>query len=230
MSLEPFRDKHKGETMLLVGNSSNLLLTPPELFDYPSIGTNTIHLYKGWSPSYYIAVDRRVEREFGKFILRKYLDIPKIIPDRMGRDWMGEGFYRWKHEPGPLWDTKHGRLWQEDIGTTPITYGNIMHVALKLAHFMGAKTILIIGMEHDPEHIKRHFWTDEDHGMGSIPIREWLEGYRQMREGIEAKGGRVLNISENTFVPEEILPRDDWHNWATREVIKEISNGRTRKI
>jgi hypothetical protein len=50
--------------------------------------------------------------------------------------------------------------------------------------------------------------------MGSIPREEWLEGYRQIREAYEANGREIVNISYNTFVPEDILPRDDWRKYA----------------
>ena len=63
-----FRDIHKGETALLVGNGTNLSLTPPFLFNYPAFGMNTIHKYEGWKPKYYTGVDNRLMREFGKDI------------------------------------------------------------------------------------------------------------------------------------------------------------------
>jgi hypothetical protein len=218
VSIADFKGRHTGETMLLVGNGKNLKLTPPEMFNhYPSIGMNTIVEYRGWKPTYYTAVDRRVEREFGKKVRRTYADVQKFVPTSMGINFSDITFHRWDHAPGPLWKPGGGSLWQEDIGSTDIIYANIMHVAIKLAYYMGPKNILIIGMEHDPANMKRHFWTEIDPGMGNAPRDVWLEGYRQLAEGLQANGVRILNISENTFVPEEIIPRDDWKNWTPQK-------------
>lgn len=222
MNIADYRDIHKDQTMLLVGNAGNLALTPPWAFDYPSIGTNTIVLYDGWSPDYYIAVDRRIDREFGKAIKRKYADIPKFIPDRMTRDWNGDTFIRWPNVAGPLWQPQKGTLWQPNIDTKPITYANVMHVAIKLAWHMGANPILIIGMEHDPNNLKRHFWAEVDSGMGSIPLGTWLDGYKQLADGLHNNGVEIYNISVNTFVPENIIPRADWHKYANAESTAEI--------
>jgi len=75
--VDTFRNKHSG-TCLLIGNAPNLLLTPPELFDYPSFGMNTIHK-SSYTPSYYVTVDSRVRREFGE-VMDIYKDIPKFLP------------------------------------------------------------------------------------------------------------------------------------------------------
>lgn len=219
MTLKSFENIHHGHTMLLVGNGENLNLTPPEWFDYPSIGMNTIVLYKGWKPDYYIAVDRRVEKEFGGRILSRYADVPKLIPNRMSREWTGQTFHRWDHNPGPLWSSEKGALWQNDI-EGKINYGNVMHVAMKIAFYMGAKTILIIGMEHNPKTGQPHFWGTDTGMPVHVPLKEWLEGYRQIVNGLHNHGVEIYNISPGTFVPEEIIPRDDWRKYANAEAIK----------
>ena len=44
--------KHKGETGLIISIGPNLKLTPPEWFDYPSIGINTFYRYENYKPTY----------------------------------------------------------------------------------------------------------------------------------------------------------------------------------
>ena len=52
MDIDEFYNLHKGETCLIVGVGKNLELTPPEWFDYPSFGVNTIYKRPGaWRPS-----------------------------------------------------------------------------------------------------------------------------------------------------------------------------------
>jgi hypothetical protein len=103
----------------------------------------------------------------------------------------------------------------------------VMHVAIKLAYYMGAKTILIIGMEHDLQNQQAHFWGRDEGMPPTAPLNEWLEGYRQLTEGLQANGVKILNISENTFVPDEVIPRDDWKNWIKSKK-KGVRNGRKK--
>jgi len=220
MNVKDFENIHSGETMLLVGNGPNLHLTPPELFDMPSIGMNTIHKYKNWRPSYWIGVDGRIREEFGAAIENNLVAVPKFVPIPKLRTWTGKNFVYFRNKPGALWSSEKGTLWQREFDTE-ITYGCVMHVAIKLARHMGASTILIVGMEHDPENFRQHFWgLDEGMGM-SAPIGEWIKGYGQLCNGLANEGRRLINISENTFVPEEIIPRDDWRKYASAEAIGE---------
>ncbi len=173
--ISQFKDAHVGETMLIVGNGKNVKETPPELFPYPSIGCNTIHLYEGWKPTYYTAVDNRVAKEFGADIVERFADVPKLVPDRL-RYWQEyyhtNHFYYFNIRPGVLWSLNDAAdLWQNDIST--MTYGNIIHVAIKLCWYMGAKKIIIIGMEHKPQNGRTHFWGADDGGVARIAQGEF---------------------------------------------------------
>jgi hypothetical protein len=214
VDISHFHNLHAGETALLVGNGKNLRLTPPEWFNYPSIGMNTIHLYEGWKPTYYTAVDSRVMREFGKAIADRYADIPKFIPRPNLDAWKGENFYRFYHRPGPLVSVTGKPMNYRDIMTDEgISYGNIMHVAMQLAAWMGFTTLLMIGIEHKPLYAQDHFWGC-DHGMSATPpVEQWLVGYADI---IKHMGGvKVLNISQDTYVPDYVIPRGNWEDWRT---------------
>lgn len=213
MTCKDFHNIHAGETLLLVGNGENLHLTPPAWFDYPSIGMNTIHKYEGWRPTYYTAVDSRVMREFGDEIAQKYRDIPKFIPYPNLDKWQGENFYRFYHRPGPLWPRSEIVMQADLLSDDGITYGNVMHVAMQIALFMGAPTILMIGVEHKPMKAQAHFWGC-DHGMTATPpVEDWLAGYKEIRE---RSGAKFINISAKTFVPDSVIPRDDWQKWIRK--------------
>jgi len=215
-TIEPFRGKHAGETLLLVGNGPNLSLTPPETFPYPAIGMNTIHLYDGWIPDYYVAVDRRVKNEFGAAIDVKFADIPKFVPSPKLLRWRGPNFYRFKNRPGPLYGLRDGKLWQDDIGRAEVTWITVMHVAIKIAYFMGAGTILMIGVQHKKRAARAHFWGSDKGMPVDMPLPAIFDGYRQLTEELESRGVKLLNISQDTHVPGKIIPQDDWENWVSK--------------
>jgi hypothetical protein len=209
----PFKNIHKGETVLLVGNGENLHLTPPEWFNYPSFGMNTIHLYSGWKPTYYAAVDVRVMKEFGAAITERFTDVPKFVPSPNLDKWQGENFYRFQYQHGPLWHKEHGSIWNPAALDRFMRFANVMHVCLQMAYYMGFTTLLIIGMQHKPGFADAHFWgTDE--GMGTKqPLQIWLDGYEQLCTDMAKLGVQVINISEDTYVSETIIPRGDYRDW-----------------
>lgn len=217
MDITKFKDIHNGETILLVGNGANLHLTPPERFNYPSIGMNTIHLYENWLPDYYVAVDRRVWVEFGNEINSKFADIPKFLPKPKLLRWRGENIYRFSNRPGPIAPKGNENLWQEDIEHSQMTWCNVMHVAIKLAYFMGAQTILIIGMEHKKNNARQHFWGEDKRMPKNVPFKDIFKGYKQLVAGLHSHDINIFNISEDTHVPEDVIPIDSVKNWLKKE-------------
>lgn len=194
---------------MLVGNGPNLLLTPPELFDYPSFGMNTCHLWDGtWKPTYYVTVDQRVMREFGDAILDKFPDIPKFIPRPNLNKWQGPNFYRYLHRPGKM---NLDALRADGLTIQGITYRNVMHAAIQIALHMGFTTMLMIGVQHRTHKAQLHFWGT-DHGMNATHYPDWLEGYKYFVESLPDV--KFLNISEDTCVDEKFLPKDDWRKYA----------------
>ena len=208
-----FRNIYKNQTCLLVGNGINLHLTPPEWFDYPAFGMNTIHLYESWKPTYYAAVDVRVMKEFGSAIMERFSDIPKFIPSPNLDKWQGENFHRFAYRHGPLWRKGKEKIWNPDALEREMKFANVMHVAMQMAFYMGFTMLLIIGMQHKPDYADEHFWG-VDSGMGTKqPLQNWLDGYEQLVIDMAARGVKVLNISEDTYVSESIIPRGNAREW-----------------
>lgn len=210
MQLADFHNLHQGETALIVGVGPNLNLTPPEWFNYPSLSCNSIVKYEGWQPTYYVGVDERLRVENGAEICRKFAGIPKFFPTP---DWdalQGENIYRFKHRTGELAIGGQSANQKDALTHKGIGYYRVMDAVIQIAWHMGFTTMLMIGVQHKPGSDLDHFWG-YDAGAISQPIEHWYAGYRHWAR---AMGGvRLLNISADTYVPEDILPRDDWQKW-----------------
>ena len=212
MKIEDFYNKHKGETALMVGNGANLFKTPPEWFNYPSFGLNTIFYYKGdWRPTYYVAVDACMYEGYGEMVKAIYPDIPKFIPSDLG-DWTGENFYYFKHQKGqtiiPGRPVTRPEALRDGIGFT-----NSMTAAMQIALYMGFTTLLMIGVEQKPGYgnLVQHFWGRDPQMPEAQTDEFWNIGYMEVQSSNPSV--KVFNISVDTYVPETILPRDDWRNW-----------------
>lgn len=218
MELPYFHNLHTGQTALIVGNGDNLKLTPPEWFEYPSFGLNTCHLWRGgWKPTYYTAVDMRVPREFGEAIEKAFADVPKFIPAPQLDRWQGRNFVRFFHQRGSLWKANRDGLFPSGFLTGgSVAYANVAHVAMQLALFMGFTRILMIGVHHKPGKAQQHFWGVDRGANATPPIDTWFEGYRILTEGLKGCGVEVLNISEDTYAPDDVLPRGNWRDWTSK--------------
>ena len=215
MILSDFYNRHKGETCLIVGNGPNMKLTPPERFDFPSFGVNTIYRYEGWKPTYYVAVDNRMMVEDGLAMIDAYPDIPKFVPAPDYDSLQGQNFYRFQHRQGSQL-VIGGQLPNEkqSLTTFGITYYRVMDAVMQIAWWMGFTTMLLIGVQHKSEQQRgylEHFWGMDEGAPPSQPFTWWFEGYKYWTHVMS--GVSVLNISEDTYVPEDILPRGDWKDW-----------------
>jgi len=217
VNIGDFYNLHDGQTCLLVGVGGNLKLTPPEWFDYPSFGVNTIYKYEGWKPTYFVGVDERLEREDGAAIAEKYSDIPKFIPYPDRDSWKGNNFYRFHHRAGDLVIGGQSPYQPNGLIKPGITYYKIMGAVMQIAWYMGFTTMLMIGIQHKPNQgqseDREHFWGTDIKAPPDQPFHFWFDEYKTF---VRAMGSRVkvLNISADTYVPEDVLPRDDWKKWS----------------
>ncbi len=229
MNINDFYNLHKGETCLIVGVGQNLKLTPPTWFDYPSFGVNTIYKQTewDWKPTYFVGVDERLEREDGAAIAEVYKDVPKFIPYPDRDTWQGENFHRFYHRAGDV--IVGGKLPNQQRALTEIGIGyrKIMEAVMQIAWHMGFTTMLMIGIQHEPGAYREHFW-----GLDKESVEQkqdfWFDGYREMCTAMN--NIRVLNISEDTYVPDNILPRGDYHDWMNTDAALVAAVGMLDKI
>lgn len=218
MNIAEYYNYHKGQTCLIVGVGANLALTPPIWFDYPSFGVNTIYkqtFWPEWKPTYFVGVDERLEREDGQAIADVYRDVPKFIPYPDRDSWKGENFQRFYHRAGDI--VIGGQHPNRPNGLTipGLGYRKIMDAVFQIAWYMGFTTMLMIGIQHKPDDQQAHFWGADLKSIPEPPERVadyWFAGYSDIRRAMGNKI-QVLNISEDTYVPNDVLPRDDWRNW-----------------
>jgi hypothetical protein len=214
MNLQDFHMKHRGETALLVMVGPNLELTPPEWFDYPSFGVNSLYRRGGdWKPTYYVGVDERLRLEDGPAICEKYRDVPKFFPTPDWDELQGENIHRFAHRQGSsLYVGGQSPSDRDALTRKGITYFRVPDAVFQIAWHMGFTTMLVIGVQHKPGAELEHFWGHDD-GAVVQPVQHWFNGYRHFSQ---MGSFRVLNISEDTYVPEDVIPRDDYRKWKTR--------------
>ena len=207
-----FYNKHQGETCLIISIGPNLKLTPPEWFDYPSFGINTFYRYEGYKPTYYVGVDNRLFNEGGEEIKTVYRDIPKFIPTPDRDDIEGDNFYRFYHRPGgDIYVGGHLPTDRDALTKQGITYHRILGAVFQVAYYMGFTTMLVIGLGHKPDEESEHFWGYDPKGFKGQPPTIWFNEYRHWANLSEKV--RVLNISEETYVPDWAIERDDYREW-----------------
>jgi hypothetical protein len=218
MDIADYYNFHRGQTCLIVGVGGNLHLTPPAWFNYPSFGVNTIYKYQGCKPTYFVGVDERLEREDGKAISDVYQDVIKFIPYPDRDSWQGENFLRFYHRAGDV--IAGGKLPNQPRALTDIGIGyrKIMDAVLQIAWYMGFTTMLMIGVQHKPDDQQAHFWGPDLKSIPEKTVDYWFSGYSEVRRAM-GESVRVLNISEDTYVPDEVLPRDDWRKWANKTTV-----------
>ena len=218
MNAGDYHNKHQGETCLIVGVGPNLDLTPPEWFDYPSFSVNSIFMHDRWAPDYFVGVDKRLWDENTANIQTRYWETDTAIflptPDY---DYIeGPNLVRFKHFTSSGygvggWLPTH----KEALTTRGITYQRVMGAVFQIAYYMGFTRMLIIGMSHKPDDARSHFYGT-DHGTTvDQPIEHWFNEYKHWAGW--SNSVEVLNISADTYVPEDIIPRGDWREWANRK-------------
>ena len=215
--INQFWMKHKGETCLIISLGPNLHLTPPTEFNYPSFGINTYyrHVKEYGKPTYFVGVDNRLFREGGKEISEVYSDIPKFIPTPDRDDLDGENFYRFLHRPGGEIFVGGHLPWDKNYLTkSGVNYKRILGAVFQIAYFMGFTTMVLIGLQHKPGEESQHSWGFDPKGFGGQPQTIWFEEYHHWANLTESI--KVYNISEDTYVPESSIPRDDWKKWRNK--------------
>lgn len=200
-----FKDAHKGETCLVIGNGPSLALRSNEfLARWPSFGSNRV--WRKFEPTYYVCTDPLdVEKNMDYILSRSG---PKFIQSTFGIDYSLEIIYRSK-DPG--WATFTPNP------TKPMYDGcTVTFVCLELAYWMGFTTVYLVGVNHDytwegprlqtitvGEDYKdpNHFIPDY-HQPGELwqppNLKRMEHGYRLARDAYKKDKRKIINLTIDT--------------------------------
>lgn len=191
-----YRNKHHGETCLIIGNGPSLCKVPRDfLTRYPTFGQNAIYLMDGFTPTYYVATDPRnldPDKIHG-------VKCPKFIRRDMGFDVYNTFTLTREH----VFSLHPDKYVYEGYSVT--------FVSLQLAYYMGFSTVLLVGVdfrykpydaskEADPNHFTPVYggvtdWSPHSLEKGRIGI---IDSMTLADEAYRKDGRRVINLTEGT--------------------------------
>ncbi len=219
-NLAPLNNIHAGERCFIIGNGPSLkMMDLSPLKNEFTMGMNRIYLLfdeLGFKTSYYLSVNDLVIEQCAADI--QNLDMPRFVSWR-ARKWLkpdNDLFFLHTTYTGPKFskDIRY-RLWE---GAT-VTY-----TALQVAFYLGFKTAILIGVDHnfvtkgapnttvvstgdDPNHFSAAYF-----GKGfrwQLPDLETSElGYRMARQAFEQDGRQVLDATIGGKL--DIFPKVDY--------------------
>lgn len=212
------KDKHRGETALLVCNGPGLKYTPIKFLDkYTTLGCNRITMmYADFCPTYYFGMganqmdtpEKRItiiptitdNRCKAAFINR--LMIHEFAHTNKCYSWLGGRTYG--ANDNQVRQFSMNPLFAVGLGYT------MAFPILQVAYYMGFQTILIVGMDHDyPDTKSKHFYDDDEKYMrlfevapGPYSNAAWRKGadtvLQACRDVFDKAGRRIINLSEPT--------------------------------
>jgi hypothetical protein len=210
-------NKYQGETGLVIGNGPSLKrVSRLFLRRYPTFGTNKIYLLDDFTPTYYVAVNPLVIEQSIPQIYRLNSEAV-FLPSNSGV--VMENVYH-----------LHSRS-KREFSFTPDEYiyegYTVTFVCLELAYFMGFKTVLLVGVDHnyqytgepnaentfrgvdfnhfDPLYFTGHRWNNPD-------LKRSEEAYGMAKQAFEADGRRIVNLTDGTKL--DVFEKGELLDWV----------------
>lgn len=216
---QSLKDKHKGETCVVIGNGPSLRDIPVSfLRKYSTFGTNRIYLLDGFVPTYYACVNPLVIEQFQKDI-REIPAQAKFITDT-------DGWH--KQIPGAL-KLHSARIPAFSYNPEERIYEGftVTFVCLQLAFYMGFKQVLLVGVDHsfqyqgDPNEERvmqgadpNHFSADYFQGArwNNPDLMRSAAAYSQAQVIYSLAEREIINCSTHTELT--VFPCEDWRKYA----------------
>lgn len=210
MHLNNFKDLHRGETALVIGNGPSLKSIPDDFLSrYVSFGSNRIYLR--FQPDYYVAVNPLVIAQNRDDITA--LDCVKFIRG-------GEGGGYPLHSIGRKAFSYEPDKWIYEGYT-------VTFVSLQLAYWMGFTTVLLVGVDHryeydgkpneqrqmdgdDPNHFDPSYFRGQE--WNNPDLEKSTQAYRMARMAYETDGRRVINLTEGSRL--DVFPKGSVEEWS----------------
>ena len=207
---EEFRDIHKGETAVAIGNGLSLNDIPREFLDrYPTFGVNHINLLP-FQPTYHIVIDGNI---LGNLPERVYDAAAGAKIAFLGDQVAGmpiPGAQRLYALPNAFLLGERQFVFPGEKAWTGWTS---IYVALKIAYHMGFKTILLVGVDHTLSHFSPDYPVSvRANSLGPVRLAGHSYHFALANEFYGANGRRIINLSAPSDL-DEILERGDIKDW-----------------
>jgi len=214
-SLQRFKNLHRGETGLIIGNGPSLDKTPLEKFNLPSFGSNMI-FRKPFMPTYYCIVDE---------------DMMKACLHMMPSSFRPTMFIRAEAGIGePIYPIVVNGF-STDIANFIVMGGTVTYAMMQIAFYMGFRTLLLVGVDHnypksgelngrfraegnDPDHFQTHDhhpYFISGHEFNAPELEGTAKNYAIAEELFRKDGRRILNLTPGTKL--NVFEKDKIENW-----------------
>ena len=146
---------HKGERCFILGNGPSLRNTDPgRLRGEVTFGVNGIYLVDGFAPTYYVTISATFWKHHIEEI-RNVRCIRRFIPLDCRGPLESDVPTSWLNYRRPAYFSKHGEslpvpaYFSKRPDKIVQGGGTVLFVCLQLAYYMGFKTAVILGVDHD---------------------------------------------------------------------------------
>ena len=186
-----YKNKYYGETILIVGNGPSINRTPLNEFNIPAIGMNKINLLFDktiWRPSIIICNNGLVMIQNKEFFQKT--EIPVLLDFKAS-------FLRIRSNNISYFLSHFNNNFSDQFATNVGVSGTVTYSALQFAYFLGAKRIIIVGLDHnfkgfdstktkkkmkvfkghDENHFDPNYFRNQKWGLPDLYSSE--EGYRK---------------------------------------------------
>ena len=204
-----FKDIHKGEIAVLIGNGPSLRNVPIQfLKNHITFGSNRVYLF--YEPTYYAVIDELVVKN--NFNDIQALKCTKFVPE--GK--LNGYHLRSLDKTGFSYDITQG-VWE---GFT------ISYILLQLAYYMGFQTVLCVGLDHqyvyngkrkekqlfvgsDPNHFSPDYFKGQEWYVPSLG--KMRDAYILAKEAYEKDGRQIINLTSQTNL--DVFIKGDIRDW-----------------
>lgn len=142
--LEEWKDRFRGQPMLIIGNGPSLNKTPLEEFSHiPSIGLNKIDLLyprTSWRPNFVLCINDVVARQHWSEWLKQ--DIPVFL------SWKSRWMLPRRHRRSFHYFLGTDAAFRTDLRSGVGSQGTVTYTAMQFAYYCGANPVILFGVDH----------------------------------------------------------------------------------
>lgn len=221
--LAEYKDKHKGQRCVIIGNGPSLKNTDvSRIKDEFTFGMNRIYLAFpewGFETSYFVSINDLVIEQCAEDI--RALAMPKFL------SWHSHRYIEPTEDTMFLHTTYYNPAFARDVRRRVWEGATVTYVAMQLAFYMGFEQVVLIGVDHsfkakgEPNKTVVSEGDDESHfdpkyfGKGfrwQLPDLETSElAYRRARQVYEQHGRQILDATVGGHL--DVFPKVDFNSF-----------------